>query len=199
MIALTWKAGSKLLDEKAPCIAILLFLTFMSWVLFWPYIQSDNVAVRKEPEVIRYEKIKSLYSEGAADLMRYNEEIFIHSLSILDTKKYYCLMEYYFSSLDESRTAAVLRYASLCDIFTEASTMVDSYAERLHGWGGQYPELHGFTLHVRGKEREIGPFLMLEECHRVTGRLRGQGEEVSDCMPYGHSASQPDFGGLLVS
>ncbi|MBA2780180.1 hypothetical protein [Billgrantia kenyensis] len=201
MVVLTWKAGSKFLDEKGPAIAVFLFLTFMSWILFWPGGVNNNMVVGKESEGLKYKKIKASYSESAADLMRYNEEIFSHSLSILDTKKYYCLMAYYFSS-DHAGSApptAVLRYESLCDIFSEAAAMVDSYAERLNGWGGFYPELHGFTLQARGKEREIGPFLTFEECLRVTGRLRGQGEEVSNCMPYGHSAGQPAFGGLLAS
>lgn len=50
MIRLTWKAGSELLEEKGPIVAIVSFMTFMSWMLFWPHGMSVSSAIGQEPE-----------------------------------------------------------------------------------------------------------------------------------------------------
>lgn len=192
MIRLTWKAGSELINEKGPGIGITLFMAFMSWVLLWPNGLSVSMAIGKEPEAIRYEKIKSSYSRNAAELMRYNEDIFSRSLSILDTKKYYCLLTEYFDAGYNGglRPATLGRYASLCEVFSDAVAMVDTYADRLNGWGGFYPELHGFTLRSRGQEQRIGPFLTQAECIEIAGRLARLGEHASNCGPYDQTSTE---------
>jgi hypothetical protein len=193
MIRLTWKAGSEFLDEKGPSVAIMLFMSFMSWILFWPHGLNVSMAIGKEPEAVKYEKVKTAYSENAAELMRLDEDIFSRSLSILDTKKYYCLLTEYFDTGYEGglQPAALLRYESLCDVFADAAAMVDTYADRLNGWGGFYPELHEFTLHSRGKEQRVGPFLTQAECIEIADRLASLGEHASSCAPFGHSPTQP--------
>ncbi|MCC5884336.1 MAG: hypothetical protein JJU25_17100 [Halomonas sp.] len=192
MIKLTWKAGSKFLDEKGPGIAVVLFMTFMSWILFWPHGLSVNMAVGNEPETIKYEKIKASYSQNAAELMRLDEGIFFRTLSILDKQKYYCLLTDFFDAESEQglRTEEVLRYESLCEVFTDAAGMVDTYVDRLNGWAGFYPELHEFTLHAMGRQQLIGPFLTQAECVEITDRLLRLGEHASNCEPYGRYSNE---------
>ncbi|MCE8019490.1 hypothetical protein HOP51_05045 [Halomonas sp. MCCC 1A11036] len=189
MIRLTWKAGSKFLDDKGPGFAIMLFVAFMSWILFWPHGLSMNMAAGMGPEAIRYEKVSTSYSQNAAELMRSNEEVFSRSLSILDTKKYHCLLTEFLSRGEQegSQSASLARYETLCGIFTDAAAMVDTYAERLGGGGGYYPELHEFTLHTQGRERAIGPFLTQGECIKIANRLARAGEHTSHCLPYGQA------------
>ncbi|MGQ4877630.1 hypothetical protein ACOJCM_03540 [Billgrantia sp. LNSP4103-1] len=192
MIRLTWKAGSEFLEEKGPSVAIVLFMTFMSWILFWPHGLNISMAIGKEPEAIKYEKVRTSYSKNAAELMRYNEDIFSRSLSILDTKKYYCLLTEYFDTGYEGglQPAALLRYESLCEVFSDAAALVDTYADRLNGWSGFYPELHEFTWHGRSEEQRIGPFLTQAECIEIADRLARLGEHASSCGPYGHASTE---------
>ncbi len=186
MIALMWKAGSKFLGDKGPSIAIMMFLFFTSGILFWPHGLSVNMAVGQEQEAIRYEKIRASYSEDAAALMQTNGELFTKSLSILDNKKYYCLMLQHLGAgkVAVSRPAALPRYESLCGIFTDAAAMVDTYADRLSGWNRFYPELYEFIHLNKGTEQRIGPFLTLEECAEIAQRLASLGEQTTGCLPY---------------
>lgn len=185
----TWKSGSRFLDEKGPGFAILLFMAFMSAILFWPHGLNVNMAEGKEPEVVRFEKIRTSYSESAAELMRFNEDMFSRSLSILDAQRYYCLMREHLAEEQARvlRSKTLSRYQALCEIFSDAAAMVDTYAERLDRWGSYYPELHEFSLYSRGRERPIGPFLTQGECIEIAVRLARVDEHTSNCMPYGQS------------
>ncbi|WP_104202537.1 hypothetical protein [Billgrantia saliphila] len=189
MIALTWKAGSKFLSDKGPSIAIVVFLLFASGILFWPHGLTVNMAVGKEPEAIRYEKVSTSYSEDAADLMRVNGELFTKSLSILDNQKYYCLMQHHLGTGEAavSRPSALPRYERLCGIFTDAAAMVDTYADRLNGWSRFHPELYEFIYLDKAAEQRIGPFLTLEECAEIAQRLASLGERTTGCLPYDES------------
>ncbi|MGR2739055.1 hypothetical protein ACUY1T_11470 [Billgrantia sp. Q4P2] len=189
MIRLTWKLGSKFLDDKGPGFAITLLLLFMAWILFWPHWVGINAASGEEVEDVGYEKVSAYYSKSAAELMRYDEDIFSRSLSILDTKKYYCLMTEYLDREQEVRLrpATLDHYETLCSIFSDAAAMVDTYAQRLDDWGEFHPELHELMLHARGRERTIGPFLTQGECIEIADRLSRAGEHTSHCMSYGQA------------
>ncbi|MFQ3786760.1 hypothetical protein [Halomonas sp. A29] len=189
MIRLTWKLGLKFLDAKGPSFAIMLLVSFMVWILFRPYAGGVNMASGKEVEDIRYQKISVSYSQSTAELMLYDEELFSHSLSILDTKKYYCLMTEYLDREQEERlrSATLVHYEILCGIFSDAAAMVDTYADRLGGWEDSSMELHEFTFYTRSRERSIGPFLTQGECIEIADRLVQAGERISCCMPYGQA------------
>ncbi|WP_111412574.1 hypothetical protein [Billgrantia lactosivorans] len=189
MITLTRKAGSEFLGEKGPTIAIVSILAFMAWILFWPHGLNTDMAVGQEPETTRYEEQSGAYSEDAAELMRISHELFTRSLSILDNKKYYCLM---LTHLDESeatgsRSFTLSRYENLCGIFSDAAALVDTYADRLREQTRLQPGLYEFAFHARGQEQRIGPFLSVEECSQISARLMQLGEQVFPCLPYEES------------
>ncbi|MCE8039657.1 MAG: hypothetical protein ACXIU5_13505 [Halomonadaceae bacterium] len=198
MIRLIWKAGSKLLEENGPIVAIVSFISFMSWMLFWPHGVSMSAAVGQEPEMTMYEKIKSSYSAQAAELLRVDEDVFLRSLSILDAQRFYCLLAEHFGDEGKSslRPSYLLRYEALCNVFADAASMVDTYADRLSGGGGFYPKLHEFMFHSQKKEQVMGPFLTQEECVEIAERLIRLGERVSRCNPYGMSRSPTLYSSL---
>ena len=198
MIRLTGKAGSKFFEEKGPVVAIVSFMTFMSWMLFWPHGMSVSSAIGQEPEITKYEKIKNSDSVQVADLLRIDEDIFSRSLSILDTQRFYFLLSEHFG-MEESRSlrpSSLLRYEALCEVFADAASMVDTYADRLNGGSGFYPELHEFKFHSREKEHVIGPFLSAEECVEIVERLLRLGEHASRCSSYGVSGKPILYGAL---
>ncbi|MCE8015896.1 hypothetical protein HOP62_07390 [Halomonas sp. MCCC 1A17488] len=187
MIELMWKAGSKFLDDMGPGVAIALFAIFMSWVLSWPHGQGlamDTADV--EPEAMRYESAHTTDSRGAAELMHLEGDDLARYPSTLDMQRYYCLLIERLSSGQREQTApvSVSRYATLCDIFTDAARRVDVYADRLDGQGGFHPEPHGFMLHRQGTVQAVGPFHAQGECSEIAARLALIGEQPSRCKPY---------------
>ncbi|QOR38224.1 hypothetical protein HNO52_06640 [Billgrantia diversa] len=188
MIALTRKAGSEFLGKKGPTIAIVSILTFMAWILLWPQGLNIDKAVGQEPETTRYEE-SATYSSDATELMRISHELFTRSLSILDNKKYYCLMRTHLdgSEMTDTRSFTLSRYERLCGIFSDAAALVDTYADRLRDHARFRPGFYEFAFHAGGQEQRIGPFLSVEECSRITARLMQLGEQVFPCLPYAKS------------
>ncbi|MFW3613857.1 hypothetical protein [Billgrantia antri] len=188
MVKLTWKAGSRFLDDKGPSIAIALFAIFMSWVLFWPHGHGlgMNTAVGMEPEAAGHEQAPDLVSYGAAERMHLEGDTMARYPSTLDTQKHYCLLIEHLSSGQQAQTTSVSmsRYATLCDIFTDAARMVGAYDDRLDGRGQFHSEPHGFTLHRQGTIQPVGPFHAHGECSEIAARLALVGEQPSRCMPY---------------
>ncbi|MBW6392412.1 hypothetical protein [Billgrantia antri] len=186
MITLTWKAGSRFLDDKGPSIAIALFAIFMSWVLFWPYGHDlgMSTAVGMEPATAGHEQAPVPVSYGAAERMRLEGDTLAHHPSILDTQNHYCLLlEHLSSGQLEQASVPVSRYATLCDIFTDAARMVGAYDDRLDD-RRFLTEPHGFTLHTQGTIQPVGPFYAHGECSEIAARLALMGERPSRCMPY---------------
>lgn len=185
MITLTRKAGSEFLGQKGPTIAIVSILAFMAWILLWPLGPNIDMAVGQEPETTRYEE-SATYSADAAELMRISHELFTRSLSILDNKKYYCLMRTHLdeSEVTDTRSFALSRYERLCGIFSDAAALVDTYADRLRDQTRFQPGFYEFAFHAKGQEQRIGPFLSVEECSQITARLMQLGEQVFPCLPY---------------
>ncbi|MDX5376035.1 MAG: hypothetical protein LPK08_00735 [Halomonas sp.] len=186
MIELTWKAGSRFLDDKGPSIAIALFAIFMSWVLFWPHGHGlgMNTAVGMEPETGGHEQASVPVAYGAAERMHLEGDTLAHYPSTLDTQNPYCLLiEHLSSGQLEQASVSVSRYATLCDIFTDAARMVGAY-DRLDDRERFLTEPHGFTLYTQGTIQPVGPFHAHGECSEIAARLALVGEQPSRCMPY---------------
>lgn len=182
-----WRRGERIVFENGVVLGVMLFFSFMAWLLFWPHRSEIKVVDMRSAEVSRYEKVKASYSERVADLMSYNDYFYEQSLSILRQHKLNCLMADHAVIAGESQevvSALAARRENLCDVFKEAADMVDTYVERLASANASSTTLLKFYHIEEDEEKEIGPFFTREECSEISSRLMQLGEQVTSCKPY---------------
>ncbi|WP_444678169.1 hypothetical protein [Halomonas sp. E19] len=178
-----------MLERKAPAFALLLFMTFALGNALWPLHSAIRVAEGQgqEPRQAQYQQARLAYTAGVAELVVNHSYLFDLSQGILENKKLYCLMgEFLQQSSDAMPVSAEMlsRYANLCNVFSTAVDMLDTYADRMAQHEGLPPTLYRFTFKERGEVKEVGPFFTLQECGEITSRMAFLEVQVSACVPY---------------